>query len=184
MEKNSFEQEFIHNVKQTTPPQVIKPQPANLNPNASAKTSKLSFIAIIILAIIALVEAVALVVMAINLQAEPDEELVEDELDDYAVSNLTPYEYDNEDNIVALNLTCESEDGNQFAFTKAKQYTKSSGSAPEESGTYSMLKNTAIILNNGAGAGEEKIVYYDGIYVIDGTTFYSCEEEINDQETP
>ena len=112
-----------------------------------------------------------------NLQADSEDVPLEEELDEYSVDYLTPYEIDAEDNIVALELTCENENGDKYIFTKAKQYTKTSGSNTGDSGTYSIISSSAIVLNDPTDTTKAQTVYYDGIYIIEGTTFYDCEEK-------
>ena len=181
MNDNSYEQEFIKNVKRASGPSV-----GGANSGATS-SSKLPLVVSILLAIIVLVESVALIVFAIN-YAEVLDLYGEDVAVEYDSSKDSPedlsensnFTFDNDYNVTAFNLECVSEDDAKYSFTKAGEYKKTDKtSAVTDSGSYSIVNSGAVILNSRSDAigGEKKIVYYDGYNIMDGLNFYTCDEE-------
>lgn len=178
---NNYEQEFIKKVKTTN-----QPTPPNRRTQSSAEAKpSLALIVAIILAITVLVESVALIVFAVNygevldLYGDTGIEYPEEPTSDSPeeLSSDSDFDYDDDLNITAFNLTCTNEDDSQYVFTKSGTYQKSnSASNAIDSGTYSIINSGAIVLDS-ANQSEDKIVYYDGYDIIEGTSFYTCDDE-------
>ena len=181
MENNNYEQEFIQNVKRTSQP-VPSRQTAL---KTSANTSVAPLVIAIILALVVLIESIALAIFAVNYGEALDlyggdysSEIEYDSVSDSpeALSEASSYNYDDDYNITAFDLTCTTDDGSKYTFTKSKSYQKTDASSNStSSGSYSIINSGAVVLNS-SNTNEEKIVYYDGYDIIEGTTFYACEE--------
>lgn len=180
MDNNSYEQEFIKNIKQTKQP-ASPPRPT---PKPITNSSTPSLIVSIILGIIVLVESVALVIFAINygevlgLYGETGAEYIEGSIEETpeSLSEKSAFNYDDEYNITAFNLVCNTEDGSQYEFTKTGTYQKTSNaSSSTDSGTYSIVNNSAVVLENPSRT-DDIVVYFDGDTIIDGTDFYTCDD--------
>ena len=172
-DKYNYEQEFLAKVKQTTPP--VKT--ASVNHAANTK-NKAPIIVSIVLACIVFIETIALVPLLIayfNTQNDGPDVGYSDSTE--SISEEGDYIFDDTYTIVAFDLTCTDDDGNTFVFDKTNTYRRTgSQSNYTESGTYSIVKGGAVVLNNPTQESE-KIVYYDGYYIMEGLTFYSCEEK-------
>ena len=184
MENNNYEQDFIKNVRATSR---VAP-PANKGVGSTDGASRLPLIVSIVLAMAVLVESIALIVFAVNYGEVLDlygEDLVESELDvnddsPEALSEGSIYNFDENYMITAFDLTCVADDGMKYSFTKAGDYEKTDDSSNIiDSGTYSILNGSVVVLNNSDGSANDKkkATYYDGAYFIEDTTFYTCEEE-------
>lgn len=178
MNNSNYEKEFINSIKQTAQ-QAPAPQ---LKPKTAANTSKLQLIITIIFGIIVLIESIALAILAYNYgevldlygNNEPEYNEATNNDSPEALSEDNDFSYDEDYNITAFNLVCTSGDGSKYTFNKSKEYQKTdTSSSITESGTYSIIKGSAIILNS-PNHTEEKVVYYDGYDIIDVTTFYTC----------
>ena len=177
MNDNSYEQEFIKNVKR-----------ASVSPvgNGANGSSKLPLVVSILLAVVVLLESVALIVFAIN-YAEVLDLYGGDVVAEYDSSKDSPedlsensnFTFDKDYNVIAFNLECVAEDDTKYSFTKAGEYKKTDKtSAVTDSGSYSIVNSGAVVLNGGSDTanGEKKIVYYDGYNIMDGLDFYTCDE--------
>ena len=179
MDNNSFENEFIQNVKQTTPPSSMP----SIKPESGE--SKLPLIVALVTSFIVLIESIVLVMFTVKYfnkdQEDSDEAISSYDDSEEALSEDGAYALDDSYNIMAFNLTCTSEDGSKYVFKKAKTYQKSDAtSTTTDSGNYAILNGTAVVLNSdNSPSGEEKIIYYDGIYITEGRTFYECKEDIS-----
>lgn len=174
MDNNNYEQQFIQNTRQSNQPMAPRPAAA-----PSTSGSVLPLVIAIILAFIVLIESIVLAIFAVNYFTP------EEEFEDITTVNDSPealsaagsYTYDANYGITAFNLTCTSDDGATFTFTKAKEYQQTDTSSnPVSNGTYSIINSGAVVLDDPNTSGEDKIVYYDGYNIIDGVTFYACEE--------
>ena len=181
MNDNTYEQEFIKNVRQAahaTPP-------AKTKVGDSAAGSKLPLILSIFLTFVVLVESVALIVFAVN-YAEVLDLYGEDVTIEYDSSKDSPedlsedskFNYDSEYLVTAFDLECTAEDGTKYSFTKSGSYKKTDKtSAVTDSGSYSIVNGGAVVLNGGNNTSDEKnIVYYDGYSIMEGLNFYTCDE--------
>lgn len=184
MENNNYEQDFIKNVRATSR---VAP-PANKGVGGADGASRLPLIVSIVLAMVVLVESIALTVFAINYGEVLDlygDDVADSEFDTNddspeALSEGSIYNFDENYMITAFDLTCVADDGIKYSFTKAGDYEKTDDSSNIiDSGTYSILNGSAVVLNNSdVPNGDKKMVaYYDGAYLIEDTTFYTCEEE-------
>ena len=180
MDNNSYEQDFIKNVKQTKQPAA----PSRSTSKTTTSTSMLPTIVAIILGLIVLVESVALVIFAINygvvldLYGDSTIEYVDEETEGTpeSLSESSSYEYDEDFNVVAFDLICSAEGGSRYEFAKSGAYQKTdSGSNLLDSGTYSILENSVVVLKN-PDRTEDEFIYYDGYdVIIEDDTFYDCE---------
>ena len=175
MDNNNYGQQFA--------PQRMRPQaPSNLTPTMpTPKNNNNSFLPIvisIILAVIVLVESIALVFLIINSTNNAEEETSSAD-DDYVPNDMTDgssaYTYDDNYNLTSFSVTCTSEQGDSYIFDQNRRFEKTDANGEETaSGTYSILNSTLITLRDaGTDIGN---VFYDGIYVVNGTTFYTCVE--------
>lgn len=166
---NNNKQEFIPNSKQ----EVAQP---SLQPTSYSKPTtslKLPLIVSLTMGIVAILEAIALVIVIIN--------MVNVENYDYSDLEATveevpdAYKFDSNDDIVAFSLTCTSHDNARMTFTGNNTYSIYDQSSSQiGSGTYSIIRSSAVTLKDKDGSS--KTVYYDGTSIIDGTTFYECQE--------
>ena len=171
---NKYEQEFMQNVRREAAQDRITIPP---KASQSGDSSKLPLAIAIILAIIVLFESIALVILLIHVVNGSTSSFQEDAF--YESFDDTPpsLEYDSNYQIVSFALTCTSTDGNKYVFTKDKTYEQlNQSSNPTGSGIYKILNSSAVVLNDGNNTS--KTVYYDGLNIIDGTTFYECEESL------
>ena len=169
MENDNFEQQFQQNL-----------QASMAQPVANESSSgKLPLIISIALAAVILVESIALVITLnnyfaiMNGEEDGDAITVEEEPADNGV-----YVYDDNYNLTAMNITCTSENGAKFVLTNTKNYQElDSSSSQIGSGTYSIINDSLIPLS-GANNNQERVLYYDGFNLADGTTLYECEENV------
>ena len=175
MDNNSYEQQFIRNVKQTARPT----PPKNTNISTPSST-KLPLIVAIVLAVTLLIESVVLIIFVVN-SFDFEEEDYDDE-ETYAndspeaLSENSNFEYDNNYHITAFNLSCDTEEGAKYTFDKSGVYQKTDKSSNlVDSGIYSITNDTAVILKNAETSSQERIVYYDGYSIVEGLTFYYCD---------
>jgi hypothetical protein len=178
MDNNSFENEFIQNVKQTTRP------PAKPSIKPGAGESKLPLVIALVTSFIVLIESIILVTFTVNYFNKDQEDDDDENISVYddspeSLSEEGAFTLDDSYAITAFNLTCTSEEGSKYVFKKSKAYQKSDATSTTiDSGNYAILNETAVILNSdNSSSDEESIVYYDGVYVIEGKTFYECKED-------
>lgn len=178
MNNDSYEKAFINSIKQT------EQQTPSLQPKSKTVTNTptLLLIMAITLAAIVLIESIALTIFAVNYgevldlygghESENSETAANDSPE--ALSENGDFNYDEDYNVTAFNLTCTNEDKSKYIFNKNGEYQKTDASSnPTESGTYSIINSSAIVLKNPKQT-ENKIVYYDGYDVIEDITFYDC----------
>lgn len=170
MENNNFEQQFAQNLQATA----AQAQPYTA---AASSSSKLPLVVAIALAAVTLVESIVLIITLSNyfsIVKETNEEVSEEYSlgDDYdAEAN---YVYDEDYNLTAFEATCTNEDGSSFIFTKNNTFEElNSASSTVNSGTYSIINDDIIPLSS---SSTNKVLYYNGFMVADGTKLYNCEE--------
>lgn len=166
MDNDNFEQQFTQKVKSTMPQKRVA---------VADNGSKLPLIIAIALAAITLVESIVLVITLTNYFGEfgsDGEEVVAD----YETSlEDAIHSYDDNGNLIALEVTCTADNGAKFALTKSKTYEQySTSSAIIGSGSYSVVNDSLISLS---GTDEGKVLYYDWASLADGLTIYDCEED-------
>jgi len=171
MDNQNFEQQFTQNIRATAAP--IAP--------VGAEGSKLPLVIAIALAAIVLVESIALIITisnyftAVNEYFSVEEEIIPE--GNEPEDNGT-YVYDENTNLIALNITCATENGAKFNLTNTKKIEQydSTGSLVG-SGNYSILNDSIISIT---GSNSDRTLYYDGFVLADGTTLYNCEEVTNE----
>lgn len=169
MENENFEQQFQQNL------QASMAQPVANNTGSG----KLPLIISIALAAVVLVESIALVITLNNYFAitNGDEDVEEVAIDEEEENNGV-YIYDDDYNLTAMNITCTAENGAKFVLTNAKNYQElDSSSSQIGSGSYS-ITNDSLVSLSGANNNQERVLYYDGFSLADGTTLYECEENV------
>ncbi len=164
MDNNNFEQQFTQNVKSTMP------QPAMETPVGS---SKLPLIIALALAAITLVESIVLIIAFVNFFGEDTSEEIINE--DISVEENNYYQYDNDGNLVSLNLTCTAEDGAKYVLTNSKTYEhRDASGSVTNSGDYSIVNDSLVSLTSSNG---NKVLYYDWVSLADELTLYDCDED-------
>ena len=163
MDNENFRQQFTQNVKAASaPPVAVVESP-----------SRLPFIISIALAAIVLVESIALLVTMTNYFSIANEVELGDEVVTEENYTETNYFFTDEGKLKAFYLVCTSEAGNKFIFNKDNTYTKAdSNSSQTGSGNYSITNDSIVSLDGSS----DKILYYDGFSIAEGTTLYNCEE--------
>lgn len=178
MNNSNYEKEFINNIKQAGQQAPLPQQKLKIATN----TSKLQLVITITLAIIVLIESIALAIFAFNYGEvldlyggnEPEYNEATNNDSPEALSNDNDFTYGENYEITAFNIICTNEDGSKYTFSKSKNYQKTdTSSGSTESGTYSIINGSAIILND-SNQTEEQVIYYNGYDIIEGTTFYTC----------
>lgn len=166
MDNNSnFEQQFTQNLKASAP--------ASVTATTTASDNKLPLIVAIVLAVITLVESIVLVITLnnyfslVNTGEEGDYEVP---IEDESVDNS--YVFDENYNLIAVNLTCVADDGASYNFTTDNTFEQYNGAGSlTASGSYTITNDSLISLT-----GSNKVLYYDSLDVADGLTVYTCEE--------
>lgn len=171
---SSFEQQFVQNIQNAAQSQVEPPR-SSKSSSASQPSPKIPLIISLILAVIVLIEAIALLIVTISYFSLSDayynyEVSISDESD----SGLEAYSFDTEGNLTAISLNCTSDNGtyNFKSDNTYEQQERSSGAS--SSGAYSILNDSLISLSGSNDS--EKVLYFDGFDIADGTTIYQCEE--------
>lgn len=161
----NFEQQFTQNLKASAP--------APTAATVSASPNKVSLVIIIALAAITLLESIVLIITLSNyfsIMNEGSDDIEEVSLEEEPDANN--YTYDNDYNLLAFGLTCVAEDGSSYEFTLDNKYEQYNGAGSlAASGPYTITNDSLISLS-----GSNKVLYYDGFDVADGTTIYTCEE--------
>lgn len=179
MDNNSdFEQQFKQNLNATAPATA----PAQPVLRESTGGSKLPLVIAIALAAVTLVESIVLLITLTNYfsylndMSEGDTAITPE--DDSYLSSI--YTYDNNDHLVAMNLTCKAEDGAYYVFTTEKKFEQhNTTGAVTSSGTYTITNDSLISIPSANGT-ESKTLYYDGFDVADELTIYECEENVTE----
>lgn len=172
----NFEQQFTQDLKTVAPAPVKAP---------STGSNKVLLAITIALTVITLVESIALVITLSNyfsiVNGEDDAAYEIPSEEGYANE---AYTYDDEYNLISVNLDCVAEDGAAYelrADNKFEQYNGAGSLAA--SGPYTITNDSLISLS-----GSNKVLYYDGFEIADGLTIYTCKEvateaDIDDSET-
>ena len=168
---NDFEQQFMQGVKATQPTQASK-TPKQTNSYHGGVSSTPFIITIAALGIALLLESIVLVFFTIDyfgVMAAGDDP----SLDEREGADDGKYVYNSDFDITALNLTCTAEDGARYNFNSERKYQFSDTSAgTSDSGTYSVLRDSDVTLTSPTGG--QKVVYFDGDFIADGTKMYDC----------
>lgn len=167
----SYEQAFMQSIQQPSPP------PSSIDPTKPNK-SFLPIIISIILAFVVIIETIALVSISNKSANSSDDEEISrvstanDSAEDISDARLT---FDENYTIVALEFACIADDGAKYEFTKTKTYKHTDASSTViDSGTYSIVNGGAVVLNE-TDPTKQRIIYYDGYYIMEGLDFYGCE---------
>ena len=173
MDNNDFEQQFTQNVKKT--------MPAKSATTTGDSLSKLPLVVAIVLGIVTLIESIILIVTLINFfqVVNPVEEEISVDVEEYdTIGDEDEFTgYNDNDELVWLNLTCTNEDSNsKYVFTKTKDFQQFKGSDIVNSGTYSIVNDTLVSLSGDGG----KVLFYDGYSVADGLTIYDCDFDVEE----
>jgi len=166
---NSFEQQFVQNVKNNISEDS---QAANIKIESS---HKFIFIIAIIISVISLIELVILAILLINFTStimfENDSE---DSVDEVEIAANSPYVWDNEGDLIAVGITCKNQNNASFTLTKTNKFTMYDDSSNIiDTGSYSIVNDSLIPLSG--STNQEKVLYYDGFVLADGTDIYECE---------
>ncbi len=196
-----FKKQFMQNVKnasqnattQSVKPQVATPQPAAPVIHEEKTRPSLSLIISIILAIVVVLQSIALIIVINNHFAmfSGDTEEVGEETETEGEED-TPYVYDDENTLIAMEATCTAEDGSYLHLTKNNNFeeykivspstdsnshvTKDTGEATPslvDSGSYSITRDSVFTFKKSSG---EKTYFFDGYTLTDNTVFYDCED--------
>lgn len=189
MDNNDFKQQFTQNIKTNvaqdtvTSPSVIG-SPSRV-PGASASKGGAIQLPWIVSGILALALVIESIVLAISLTSyfaitNEDYETLEDE-DIEEIEYSDSYIYDDNDNLLGFDLSCTSGDGGSYSFSPANTFEQKSNSGSiMSSGKYQIVNNSLIQIN--ASGTPEKVLYFDGSSVADGTVVYDCNENIDESE--
>lgn len=179
MDNNNYEQQFQQDLQNS-----MASQPTgSMN---MEKSSKIPIIVAAVLGVIVLVETIFLVITMTNNSTTTEDEENYDEvvLEDEYVEDDGSYVYDEDDNLIALEVTCSTENGASFALTTDNKYSQYDASSNlTDSGTYSILESSIIPLTSTNASNQQKVLYFDGWILADGTTIYDCEEEFVEDDT-
>ena len=168
----NFENQFVQTIKSSSQPIV---------PADAPRTENKSFLPIIIsviLSAIIVLQSIALI-MLVNTNSSifnnTDDEVEETEDD----TEQIPYVYDDSGFLVALSANCKSSDGSSFFLTLDNSFEEyDTSSTLVDSGKYSINRNSVFTFNRKSG---DKTLFYDGYQLTDGTVFYNCEEEPDEE---
>ena len=188
--QDDFKKEFLQGVKQST----VTPHEAIISPTTNdapfvddggQNKSALSKILLVVFIVLSVVEFIAIIILVNNrslsnkaigestdLATEEDEEDVLDAEESELTSKIK-YSFDENGNIVAMNLTCTNKNGASFSFDQDRTYRENGGSSATNSGAYSVSYGELIVIAN--SRGEEKTLFYDGLLLFDGKEVYNCE---------
>lgn len=172
MDNNNFEQQFIHNVQQTTagPPVPTPQQPT---------TSKLPLVIALALACIVIVESIALLITLTNYFSITSPEQNSDQViaaEDYQTNNS--YLYDQDENLISVKTNCTDDKGVSYRFdtnNTVSIYDESNSLVKSEE--YSVTHNNLITFSS----DPNHVFYFDGFTLADGLHVYSCEVTTTDK---
>jgi hypothetical protein len=173
MDNQNFEQQFTQNVKSTAA------QPVSIESGAS---SRLPLIISAVLAAIVLVESIALIIMISNYSIANNEYFSEDTTEiESEDGDDNAFVYDEDGNITAMEIICTNESGGKITLNKSNKLEISdANSTLIDSGNYTVVRDSIISFT---GSGNDRYLYYDGIFLADDTVIYDCEETINEEIT-
>jgi hypothetical protein len=179
---NNYEQSFKQNVK--TNVQASTPKANSVN---TLERNNAFFIIAVIMGIITIIETIILVVFMVNYFSTDNYAGVPDDYDEIDTETTEfPYEergfiYDEDFNVLAVKATCIAQDGTKYTLDASKNYQKQdAASNTVGTGTYSVINGNIISLD-GASTGD-KVLYYDGETLAEGTNLFTCIKEDEDTE--
>lgn len=151
------------------------------------KSPKIPLIVAAVLGVVVVIETIFLVMaMTNNPNVATEEEEVYDETaleEETLEEDDGSYVYDEDDNLIAVEATCTAENGASFALTTDNKYSQYDATSNQVgSGTYSIIESSVIPLTSANAGDPQKVLYYDGWILADGTTIYNCEEEVTEEE--
>jgi len=158
---NSFEQNFMNNVRTNV-------NTASTAGQSNSQTNNKNFFTVLILSIVILIEAVAIIILAFLLKSYHDEYIV-----DFG-DDIVDYTYNDDGSIRTMSFTCESET-EQYLFYPTGDYEKWDLNFNQEldAGTYSLIENTVLIDSETSDA-KQSLDFNDNI-VTEDTTRYICD---------
>lgn len=166
MENNSFEQQFIQDVKASTPPVV-----------QGTEQSHAPLVILIVIIFFMVLQLILSVVILAQLSSSSNE-YDSEEITFIDESTIEPDEgltsvYDENDYLIAIDAICKSGD-TTITLTKDNTYQKlgPSSSTPSK-GTYSITRGS--VFRFSGPQSDESMLFYDGYALTDGTIFYECE---------
>ena len=166
MENDSFKNQFKQNIQTTLAREQVTTKSAD---------SKLPLAIALALAAVLIVETIALMVFIINyIPSSVSEPSYSDEGSEYLAGS---YLYDENSDLYAINVECTSESGAVFSFSINNQYNELTQDSSDTNGTYSISHSKLILLSEPRSNGEERVLYFDGFSLADGTTFYDCQDK-------
>ena len=177
MDNNNYEQQFQQNLQNS----MVQQPGGNMQ-----KTSKVPIIVAAVLGVVVLIETIVLVATMSNNSTIAEDEEIYDEtaLEEETIEEDDSYVYDDDGNLVGVNITCATENGASFALTTDNKYSQyDATSNPVGSGTYSIIESSVIPLTSANAGDPQKVLYYDGWILADGTTIYNCENEATEEVT-
>ena len=174
--QNNFEQQFTQNLQTSMA----------AAPSATQNNNKLQLVITIALAAIVLFESIALLIALINFPSPNDNLAYENSESEQVESEEVEFVedtffYDENDNLVALNLKCTSDDGATMVFASDntfKQYDQNTTMI--ESTNYSIHDSKLIEVLNPINSESPKVFYFDGMDVADGLKIYKCSSTEDD----
>lgn len=169
---NNYGQQYIQNTNS------IPAQPTGSADDSGS--SKMPLIISIALSAVVLVESILLLVTITNYFSIMNESELENEsYDDSEDASINDdYAFDKNDNIIAFNGSCRSNNGSRYEFTKDGKFQYfDTSSNPVNSGTYTMTDEVVINLSD-----SDKTLYFGDEYVVDGNTVYDCADESTQSE--
>ena len=166
---NSFQQQFVQNVKTTTV-------------EASTQKSSAQFLPLVIAAIlgvIVIIQSIALIMIGSNLSSLFNDDVPEDTTESIDNTDVAdPYIYNENKELVAITSTCKADDGSSLALTKTNTFEEyDSNNSLIGSGTYKITRDSVFNFQKSSG---DRTLFFDGFTLTDGTTFYNCEEIADD----
>ncbi|MBR3236379.1 hypothetical protein IKF92_01730 [Candidatus Saccharibacteria bacterium] len=167
--QQNFEQQFMQNVK-TAPKPVTPP---------SDKPQKNLPIVSIILGIIVVLQSIALIIVLSNFFAMFNESEEVEYEDETTVEEGSPYVFDDENKLIAVATSCIADDKSTLILKKDntfKEYDPSSSLV--NSGNYHITRDSVFSFDKDTG---EQTLIYDGYNLTDGTVFYNCELDTEEE---
>ena len=167
---------------------IIEPVTSEIpkNINTKADSAKVFKIATIVLAVLVVIESIAIGFMMMNhvgLSRESDFDTEDEEEssieEDTEEIDDTKYVFNDDGDLTAFDLTCTQENGASYIFSKDGSFSYNDASGDMSSGSYSFVHNGIISLTG--GQDNNRVLYYDGSMVADGTTIYECEIQTQTQ---
>lgn len=174
MNNNNFEQQFIQNIKSNASP---------VEQNAEQKHNLFAILIVVIIFIgIQLILSIAILININSSSGYKNEEVSFNDEPSIDENEGTEGVYDNNDCLIAMDITCASEDGVNILLTKRNTYQKlDANSTILDKGSYAITRGS--VFKFADSNKDDFILFYDGYTLTDGTTFYDCEATTID-ETP